>query len=73
MFPVSGAAQLRHSDASGFFDLPDVEDDGDVDYTRRWTITGQGGYFEFSVRVVAQIAASGTIKETTLTAISAPR
>lgn len=68
---VAGGSLL--SGASGFFDLPDVEDDGDVDYTRRWTITDQGGYFEFSVRVVAQIAVSGTIKGTTLTASSAPR
>lgn len=68
---VAGGSLL--SDASGFFDSPDVEDDGDADYARRWTITDQGGYFEFSVRVVAQIAASGTVKETTLTAISAPR
>lgn len=68
---VAGGSLL--SDESGFFDSPDVEDDGDVDYTRRWTITDQGDYFELEVRVVAQIAASGTIKETTLTSFSAPR
>ncbi len=68
---IAGGSLL--SDESGFFDSADVEDDGDVDYTRRWAITDQGDYFELDVRVVAQIGAMGTIKETTLTAISAPR
>ncbi|HJO05339.1 MAG TPA: hypothetical protein QGG47_15340 [Acidobacteriota bacterium] len=61
------------SDESGYSDSPDVEDDGDVDYTRRWAIVDQGDYFQLDVRVIAQIAASGTVKETTLTAIAAPR
>ena len=61
------------ADTAGFFDNPDVDDDGAGDYTRRWEIADLGGSKRIRVRVISMLAAFGPEKETNVvTLIAAP-
>ena len=57
----------------GYFDMPDVNNDGVVDFTRRWEIIDLGVGKVMRVRVVSQLAAYGPAKESTMTALVARR
>lgn len=62
-----------NNDVNGFFDQPDVEGDGRIDYTRRWEVTELAYSKEIEVRVIGQIDASGPVKETTVGIVVARR
>lgn len=55
----------------GYFDMPDVNNDGVVDFTRRWEIIDLGVGKVMRVRVVSQLAAYGPAKESTMSALVA--
>ncbi len=55
----------------GYFDMPDVNNDGVVDFTRRWEVIDLGAGKVMRVRVVSQLAAYGPAKESTMSALVA--
>lgn len=59
------------ADVAGYFDLPDVEGDGETDYTRRWMITDLGDRSLIEVRVVGEFAPTGNVKESVVGALRA--
>jgi len=61
------------SDATGYFDLPSVDEDADAEFTRRWQLTDNGDYMQIDVRVIATSQIAGIVKETTVTTIVADR
>ena len=58
--------------SAGFFEQLDLDSDGIDDYTRRWEIRDLGDRKEIWVRTISTMAATGTAKQATLTAILAP-
>ena len=67
---VGGAV---NTSIAGFSDNPDIESDGQADYTRRWRISELGLSKTIEVRVIAQLAASGTVKESSVVALVTER
>lgn len=61
------------ANAAGYFDEPDLEGDGDIDYVRRWSITDNGTSKTIQVRVIAQTTTTGITKETTVGTLLADR
>jgi prepilin-type N-terminal cleavage/methylation domain-containing protein len=61
------------ADVGGYFDSPDVDEDPDAEYTRRWLLLDNDTHMEIQVRVIATSESQGTLKETTVTAIVADR
>lgn len=61
------------TDVNGFFDRPDIDSNGVTDFVRRWTIADLGDRRLLQVRVVAQIAAAGPPRITTISALVASR
>ncbi|NKB88877.1 MAG: hypothetical protein GKS06_11725 [Acidobacteria bacterium] len=62
-----------NSNAEGFFDTPDVDGDGNVDYTRRWAVTDQSGGKSIQVRVIANVETMGPMREATMATVVAER
>lgn len=61
------------ANAAGYFDEPDLEGDGNIDYVRRWSITDNGTSKTIQVRVIAQATTTGITKETTVGTLLADR
>lgn len=59
------------SDTAGFFDTPDVDLDGIVDYTRRWQVVDNGTNKVITVRVIVPRTTMGAAKEATVTSLVA--
>ncbi len=59
------------SDTAGFFDTPDVDLDGIVDYTRRWQVVDNGTNKVITVRVIVPQTTMGAAKEATVTSLVA--
>jgi len=55
----------------GYFDMPDVDNDGIVDYTRRWEVLDLGVGKVMRVRVISLLAAYGPAKDSLMTALVA--
>ena len=56
---------------AGYFDMPDVNNDGVVDFTRRWEVLDLGAGKVMRVRVISLLAAYGPAKESMMTALVA--
>ncbi len=57
----------------GYFDMPDVNNDGVVDFTRRWEVLDLGAGKVMRVRVISLLAAYGPAKDSMMTALVARR
>lgn len=55
----------------GYFDMPDVDNDGVVDYTRRWEVLDLGVGKLMRVRVISLLAVYGPAKDSMMTALVA--
>lgn len=55
----------------GYFDTPDVDNDGIADYTRRWEVLDLGPGKVMRVRVISMLAAYGPAKDSMMTALVA--
>jgi prepilin-type N-terminal cleavage/methylation domain-containing protein len=55
----------------GYFDMPDVDNDGVVDYTRRWEVLDLGIGKVMRVRVISRLAAYGPAKDSMMSALVA--
>ncbi len=60
-----------NGDLPGYFDMPDVDNDGIVDYTRRWEVLDLGVGKVMRVRVISLLAAYGPAKDSLMTALVA--
>lgn len=61
------------SDSSGYFDTADVDNDGTIDFTRRWKIIDQAGGKTLEVRVIAMVEGLGPVREATMATVVAER
>ena len=57
----------------GYFDMPDVDNDGVVDFTRRWEVLDVGAGKVMRFRVFSLLAAYGPAKDSMMTALVARR
>lgn len=60
-------------DVAGFFDTPDIDGDGEADYTRRWEVTDLGDRMQIRVRAMSTLETVGSAKSATLVALVAQR
>lgn len=60
-----------NGDLAGFFDNPDVDGDGNADFTRRWQVLDLGAGKVMRVRVLSQLAAFGPAKESNMSVLIA--
>lgn len=70
-FAVLAAGGSINADQAGFFDTPDVNNDGIVDYTRRWEVLDLGAGKVVRVRVIAELAVLGPAKDSMMTVLVA--
>ena len=60
-------------DSEGYFDAPDLDGDGNADFTRRWVIADQTGGKSIQVRVIANMDILGPEREATMATVVAER
>ncbi len=60
-----------NGDLPGYFDMPDVDNDGITDYTRRWEILDLGAGKLLRVRVISLLAADGPAKDSMMAVLVA--
>ena len=61
------------SDASGYFEMLDVDDDGTNDFNRRWRVTDQTGGKTVEVRVIGLTDSIGPVREATMATVVSER
>ncbi len=61
------------TDSTGYFDSPDLNGDGNPDFTRRWAIADQTGGKSIQVRVIANMDILGPEREATMATVVAER
>lgn len=70
-YDTLAAGGATASETAGFFDNPDVDGDGTVDFSRRWQIQDVAGGKVISVRVVSTLATSGPPKDAVMVVLIA--
>ena len=61
------------SDSTGYSDAPDLDGDGNADFTRRWVIVDQTGGKSIQVRAIANMDILGPEREATMATVVAER